>query len=244
VDSSGRVIVSDYYNVVRFDPANVAGTMELFAGLPGSANGSGNGEFGTGIGGIDIDSSGNVYIADNGNSRIQVFDASGTFVEVLDNGLLQSIQDVAVDAVGDVYGLRNVYPEFALYKHIANPITDISSNVIVVGTIDDFPQPGSPDIAAALSIGPYFDGVESYVIRTEPAANRLLLLGATPLGVSHCVSRLLEELGYRQFFPGDKWEYVPSIPTLNVDINLDDRPDYLSYQGPVRMGRFRPAVRR
>jgi tripartite motif-containing protein 71 len=41
--------------------------------------GSGNGQF-SGPAGIAIDSSGNVYVADGNNHRIQVFDSNGNFI--------------------------------------------------------------------------------------------------------------------------------------------------------------------
>ena len=48
-------------------------------------NGTGDGQFlnigdQSGVEGIDVDSSGNVYVADSGNSRVQKFDSEGNFI--------------------------------------------------------------------------------------------------------------------------------------------------------------------
>jgi len=97
---------------------------------------------------------------------------------------------------------------------------------IVLGTIAEFPQPERDDIARALEIRNIYDGKEAFIIRTEP--ERLLLLGATERGVPHAAFRLLEELGCRWLFPAKEWEVVPSIPTLKVSLNVDDRPAILA----------------
>src|SRR5258708_23333053 len=43
------------------------------------SSGSGNGKFNT-ITGVVVDSSGNVYVADNGNTRVQKFTSTGTYL--------------------------------------------------------------------------------------------------------------------------------------------------------------------
>ena len=60
--------------------------------------------------GIAVDpSSGNVYVADTGNNRIQTFSSNGTFISVLGrdggaNGTLRSPEGIAVDpSSGNVY---------------------------------------------------------------------------------------------------------------------------------------------
>ena len=97
---------------------------------------------------------------------------------------------------------------------------------IVVGTLRQFPQPDAPGIAKALEIRNGFDGKEAYVIRSK--AERVLLLGATELGASHAVYRLLERLGCRWFFPAKEWEVIPSAPTLRISLKVNDRPAVLA----------------
>ncbi|WP_172673712.1 hypothetical protein [Methanogenium cariaci] len=72
--------------------------------------GSGDGEFDTPFGGVAVDTSGTVYVADTNNHRIQKFTSNGTFVtkwQSIGSGIggeFQSLPyDVAVDASGTVY---------------------------------------------------------------------------------------------------------------------------------------------
>ena len=66
VDSTGNVYVTDYIGVLKFD-----GNGKLITKW--GSYGSGNGQF-IGSGAIAINSSsGNVYVADSGNNRIEVF---------------------------------------------------------------------------------------------------------------------------------------------------------------------------
>lgn len=71
------------------------------------ANGTDTGRFNN-PNGAAVDSSGNVYIADTDNHRIQKFSASGVFVSSfgssgVNNGLFSYPQAVAVDAAGNIY---------------------------------------------------------------------------------------------------------------------------------------------
>ena len=80
VDSSGNVYVGDYWNsnVQKFDSDG------NFITVWGS-NGTEDGQFlnigdQAGVEGIDVDSLGNVYVADSGNSRVQKFDSDRNFI--------------------------------------------------------------------------------------------------------------------------------------------------------------------
>lgn len=94
---------------------------------------------------------------------------------------------------------------------------------IVLGTLADFPTPA---LDKALEIVNSFDGKEAYAIRTRP--NRLLLLGATDLGVSHAAFRFLEEIGCRWFFQSDEWQVIPQSADLKFGRDITDRPAFLS----------------
>lgn len=67
---------------------------------------------------------------------------------------------------------------------------------------------------------------EDYVIRTSSTG--CWLAGATDLAVDHAVWDFLYRLGYRQFFPGDDWEIVPSKRDLEIAVDVHEHPDYLA----------------
>jgi len=71
VDSSGNIFAVVKHNVIKFSPD---GTVLLEFG----SSGSGDGQFGFPRG-IALDNSGNIYVADSGNDRVQIFDSAGVF---------------------------------------------------------------------------------------------------------------------------------------------------------------------
>lgn len=44
----------------------------------------------------------------------------------------------------------------------------------------------------------------------------------------HAVWDLLCRLGHRQFFPGETWEVVPRLDTVSIEVDVVEKPDYLS----------------
>ena len=70
--------------------------------------GTGNGQFGNSVFGLATSKGGNVYAADTGNNRIQVFTAKGGFVDKFGthgggNGQFANPNDVAVSPDGSVF---------------------------------------------------------------------------------------------------------------------------------------------
>lgn len=93
---------------------------------------------------------------------------------------------------------------------------------IAVGLPSDFPL---LNLDQMLKVGGIADR-EAYVLRSH--AHGLYVIGATELAVQHAVWDLLYRLGYRQFFPGRTWEVVPSKKTLEIAVDVTERPDYLN----------------
>ncbi|WP_339908354.1 DUF4838 domain-containing protein [Symmachiella dynata] len=93
---------------------------------------------------------------------------------------------------------------------------------IAVGTAQSFPT---------LKLLSDFDSTdinrrEEYLLRSH--SDGIWLIGATELAVEHAIWDLLYRLGHRQFFPGEIWEVVPTVPNLNIEVDTFERPDYLS----------------
>jgi len=93
---------------------------------------------------------------------------------------------------------------------------------LAVGVPADFPD--SPHAGKWKDPGVFQR--EQYLLQSHP--NGLFLLGATDLAVEHAVWDLLGRLGYRQFFPGDKWEVVPRQNRLEIAVDIVESPDYHS----------------
>ena len=71
------------------------------------SNGSSNGLF-SNPWGIAIDATGNIYVSDSGNNRIQKFDSNGNYLSQfgapgIDNGQFNNPRGITVDAVGNIY---------------------------------------------------------------------------------------------------------------------------------------------
>ena len=93
------------------------------------------------------------------------------------------------------------------------------SSGIVVGMAKDFEKLPIPFEASS---SPFER--EDYVLRSH--GKSLYLLGATDLAVSHAVWDLLHRLGYRQFFPGETWEVVPSLKEIKIAIDELEKPSF------------------
>jgi DNA-binding beta-propeller fold protein YncE len=113
-DNSGIVDTIDLeFTSNDADYAPISGATGLTNGLAYSfeltwgTSGTGNGEFNN-PSGIAVDALGNVYVADDGNNRIQKFDSTGTYITQWGssgngNGEFNDPRSLAVDDSGNVY---------------------------------------------------------------------------------------------------------------------------------------------
>jgi hypothetical protein len=107
VAASGDIYLTDGF------PERTSGIVQKFnsAGTfltSWGTQGSGNGQFIAGAGGVAVDSAGNVYVADPGNHRIQKFTSAGAFITSWGglgsgNGQLSGPLGVAIDSADNVY---------------------------------------------------------------------------------------------------------------------------------------------
>jgi len=105
-DSNGSFVLTWGKGVNQSTPGDVCTAVSgdtCQAGTQGSADGQLDGP-----NGLTVDASGNVYVADTGNDRVQKFDPSGTFLTKwgshgAGNGQFDAPMDVATDSLGEVY---------------------------------------------------------------------------------------------------------------------------------------------
>ncbi len=93
------------------------------------------------------------------------------------------------------------------------------SRGIVIGRAADF---SAIPFSVTFGSGPFQR--EDYLLRS--GTEGLYLLGATDLAVSHAAWDLLYRLGYRQFFPGETWEVVPTLSRLQVAVDCRESPSF------------------
>jgi len=98
VDSSGNVYVADFTNHrIRKISQGVVSTL-AGSGVPGYADGTGTQAQFTSPSGLDLDSSGNVYVADFGNYRIRKITPSGVVTTVAGNGVSGFVDGIGANA--------------------------------------------------------------------------------------------------------------------------------------------------
>ena len=115
INSSGNIYVSDRGNcrIQKFNSSGVFVTKWGANGGDGTC-GENNGEFDSPYG-VKVDGSGNVYVVDEDNDRIQKFDSNGTYISQFggfgnleigpsnDNGKFNAPRDMAQDSHGNIY---------------------------------------------------------------------------------------------------------------------------------------------
>jgi hypothetical protein len=106
VDSSGNLYVADTGNstIRKISPSGVVSTLAGFAGLTGDLDGTGSSARFSSPTGVAVDSSGNVYVSDTGNSAIRKISPAGVVTSLVGSaaGINQPC-GIAVDGSGDLY---------------------------------------------------------------------------------------------------------------------------------------------
>jgi len=108
------------------------------------SSGSDNGQF-SHPEGISVDSSGNIYVADPGNNRIQKFDSNGVYISQFGSygsgdGQLNNPKDIAIDSSGNIYVADNNNHRIQKFDSNGKYITQWGSWVI--GDGKDFKPDG------------------------------------------------------------------------------------------------------
>jgi sugar lactone lactonase YvrE len=126
VDSSGNVYVADTGNH-RIQKFSSDGSFLTKWGTDGGQVGYGDGEF-SWPNGIAVDGSGNVYVADQNNNRVQKFSSDGRFITKwgspgTDYGQFVFPDGIAVDSFGNVYVTDSLPPGASFETSTAGTVT-------------------------------------------------------------------------------------------------------------------------
>lgn len=142
IDPAGNVYIADPGNnrVQKFDRN---GTSLSFLGAPGELGGFGIGQFPR-PSGIAVDAGNNLYVADTGNNRVQVFNPDGSFAgQIGGTGA----------AVGQVAGPRGVAVDNQSNVYVAdtgnNSVMKFAKNGTYLGEVGGRGQPASASSARA-----------------------------------------------------------------------------------------------
>ena len=166
IDSSDNIYVVDTYNyrIQKFNSSYTFlrtwgwgvddGSTEFqvcTSGCERGKTGAGDGQFGGLTETADVDASGNLYVADRSNNRIEKFDSSGTFltkwgtlcdtsVSGVDgcDGRLKGPQGVAVDASGSVYVADTNNKRVVKYGPCSVAAVPGSNTIGFAGSTDNF----------------------------------------------------------------------------------------------------------
>ncbi|KKR05741.1 MAG: NHL repeat containing protein [candidate division WS6 bacterium GW2011_GWF2_39_15] len=128
IDDNDRVYVTSSDHVTVLNPNK---TVHLSFGVTGS----GNGEF-LEARGIDVDSLGNIYVADWGNRRVQKFDSSGVYVTQwgvsgAEDGNFDSLSDLYIDGDDNIYVVDGSDPFDVVEGHLSRiQVFDTAGNFI------------------------------------------------------------------------------------------------------------------
>jgi sugar lactone lactonase YvrE len=185
VDSSGNVYVADSGNntIRKITPAGVTITIAGTAGLSGSADGLGTNALFNHPAGLAVDGSGNVYVADFGNSTIRRITPAGSVITFAGaagqagnvnatgtNALFNQPEGVAVDSSNNVY--------VADYgNNIIRKITPAAVVTTFAGTANSFYQPGGVAVDGAGNV--YVADTANNVIRKITPAGAVTILAGT-----------------------------------------------------------------
>jgi len=190
VDSAGNVYVADIGNntIRTITPAGAVSTLAGLAGSDGSTDGIGSAARFSGPRGVAVDTTGNVYVADFGNSTIRKITPAGmvsTWAGLAENpGSTDAIgnaarfsgpKDVDVDAAGNVYVAD-------LYNSTIRKITPAGAVSTLAGLAVNYGSEDGPGSTARFSF--------PAGVALDPVRSRLLSELAVPASAATLAARV------------------------------------------------------
>ncbi len=162
VDASGNIYIADSGNN-RIRKVNTSGTLITIAGMGfGGPLGDGGPAALAQVNqpeGIALDSFGNIYIADYGNSRIRKIDISGTITTIAGTGSINYSGDGGPATAASLYQPTGIAVDRAGYVYIADNQNNRIREIDTSGTITTIAGPGTAgfsETAGATFYAPLF----------------------------------------------------------------------------------------
>jgi hypothetical protein len=137
VDGAGNIYVADTFNqtIRQMTPIGADWVVTTLAGMAGSSgtnDGAGSAARFSQPGGMAVDTNGNIYVADSGNSTIRRVTPAGVVTTLAGISAGSSLAvDIAVDTTGNIY---------LAYGNTIRKVTPVGTNWVVTtlaGTVDD-----------------------------------------------------------------------------------------------------------
>ena len=166
IDATGNLYIADYDNM-RIRKVNTSGIITTFAGT-GTTGYSGDGGEATNANlsypsVLDLDSMGNLYIADSENERIRKINTSGIITTIVGNGILGFSGDGGQATLAELnfpYGLKldlegNMYIADADNNRIRKVTNVVAAGIEQVANINEqvtvYPNPAAKSLHVSLA---------------------------------------------------------------------------------------------
>jgi len=127
---------------------------------------------------------------------------------IKENITLQSIDDL------------KIYLQKATGKEFSVAPVQTPSRAAGIYIFLNKPSLVSPDLQKKLIDG----SIEDFVISAD--AQHIYLAASHPLGLSRAIYTYLDKLGFRWYFPGDKWSYTPRLNNITINVKQYGAPSF------------------
>ena len=164
VDASSNVYVADFNNntIRKITPAGVVSTIAGYAGVSGSANGTGTNASFNGPRGIALDAAGNIYVADSGNNLIREITSGGVASILAGSGVSGSANGAGTNA--SFSGPAALVVDAATNLYVADYGNHQIRVITLAGVVSTLAGSGAAGYADATGTNAFFNQPEGIAI--------------------------------------------------------------------------------